>query len=171
MTESLVHFFVNVFSFLGTTFWGKNLTIFLISMLPILELRGGVIASCLVGVNPYLALLICIIGNIIPIPLILWFITPVFDYFKKKKFLRKFALWCEKKAQGKKDKIEKLEYYGLFIFVALPLPTTGAWMGSLIASLLGMDKKKSLIACSLGVIVAGLIMLIISYGFLGGICK
>lgn len=168
---SLVNFFVKLFSFLGTTFWGKNLTAFLISMLPILELRGGMIASCLLGINPYLGLLICIIGNIIPVPFILWFITPIFDYFKKKKSLRKFALWCEKRAAKKQDKVAKLEYYGLFIFVALPLPTTGAWMGSLIASILGMDKKKSLLAVSLGVLVAGFIMLLLSYGVLGGMCK
>ena len=169
--EHIVGFFVNLFSFLGTTFWGKNLTIFLISMLPIIELRGGMIASCLLGVNPYLGLLICILGNIVPIPLILWFITPVFDWMKKKKFMTKFVNWCERHAEKNKGKIDNLKYYGLFIFVAVPLPTTGAWTGSLIASLLGLDKKKSLIAAVCGVIAAGLIMLLISYGFLGGLCK
>lgn len=171
MTESLVEFFVNLFGFLGTTVLGKNLTIFFVSMLPILELRGGMLAACLLGLNPLPSLLICIIGNLLPIPLILWFITPVFNWFKKKKCLKGFANWCEKHAKKNQGKIDKLKYYGLFLFVAIPLPTTGAWTGSLIAALLDMDKKKSIIAAICGVIVAGLIMMIISYGLLGGICK
>lgn len=170
MTQKLVTFFVGLFGFLGTTLLGKCLTIFFVSMLPILELRGGMIASCLLGVNPLTGLIICVIGNIIPIPLILWFITPVFNWFKKKKGLRKFANWCEKHASKKQGKIDKLKYYGLFLFVALPLPTTGAWTGSLIAALLGLDKKKSCVAAILGVLTAGLIMLFLSYGLLGGMC-
>ena len=169
--ESIVAFFVKIFGFLGTTMLGKNLTIFLISLMPILELRGGMLAaSCLLNLNPYTSLLVCIIANIIPIPLILWFITPVFDYFKKKKFLKGFANWCEKHAQKNFGKIDALKYYGLFIFVAVPLPTTGAWTGCLIASLLGLDKKKSMFAAIAGVVAAGLIMLVVSYGLLGGIC-
>lgn len=171
MTEKLVTFFVSLFGFLGTTILGKNLTIFFVSMLPILELRGGMIAACLLGLKPLWSLLICIIANIIPIPLILWFITPVFNWFKKKKGLRKFANWCERHAQKKEGKIDSLKYYGLFLFVAIPLPTTGAWTGSLIAALLGLDKKKSCIAAICGVLVAGLIMLVFSYGLLGGMCK
>ncbi len=171
MTNKLVAFFISLFSFLGKTILGKNIVIFIISMMPILELRGGMIAASCLGLNPYTSLLICIIANIIPIPLILWFITPVFDWFKKKKGLRKFALWCEEHAQKKKGKIDALKYYGLFLFVAIPLPTTGAWTGSLIAALLGLDKKKSTLAGICGVFAAGLIMLIVSYGVLGGLCK
>lgn len=170
MTETLVELFVDLFGFLGTTMLGKNLTIFFVSMMPILELRGGMIAACLLGLDPLMSLIVCIIGNIIPIPLILWFITPVFNWFKKKKGLKKFADWCEKHAQKKQGKIDKLKYYGLFLFVAIPLPTTGAWTGSLIAALLGLDKKKSTIAAICGVIAAGLIMLILSFGVLGGMC-
>lgn len=170
MTEKLVGFFVSLFGFLGTTTLGKNLTVFLVSMLPILELRGGIIAACLLGLNPLPSLLVCILGNIIPIPLILWFITPLFDWMKKKKFLNKFALWCEKHAEKNQGKIEKLKYYGLYLFVAIPLPTTGAWTGCLIAAILGLDKKKSCIAAIFGVITAGLIMLLVSYGILGGMC-
>lgn len=171
MTEKLVVFFVSLFGFLGTTLLGKNLTIFLVSMMPILELRGGMLAACLLGLDPITSLLICIIANIIPIPLILWFITPVFNWFKKKKGLRKFADWCERHATKSQGKIDKLKYYGLFLFVAIPLPTTGAWTGCLIAALLGLDKKKSCIAAIIGVIVAGLIMLLLSYGVLGGMCR
>ncbi len=170
MTNKLAAFFVKTFGFLGTTLLGKNLTIFLVSLMPILELRGGMIAACLLGLNPYWSLLVCIIANIIPIPLILWFITPVFDWFKKKKFLKGFANWCERHAQKNLGKIDSLKYYGLFVFVAVPLPTTGAWTGCLIAALLGLDKKKSMLAAMAGVLVAGLIMLVVSYGILGGIC-
>ena len=171
MTKKIVTFFMGIFSFLGTTWLGKNLTIFLISMLPILELRGGMIAASALHLEALPSLLVCILGNIIPIPLILWFITLVFNWFKKKKFLKKFADWCEKHAQKNQGKIDSLKYYGLFIFVAIPLPTTGAWTGCLIAALLGLDKKKSCLAAILGVIVAGLIMLLISYGILGGVFK
>ncbi len=170
MANKLASFFVSIFSFLGTSLLGKNITIFLISMMPILELRGGMIAACLLGLNPYVSLLVCLIANIIPIPLILWFITPIFDWFKKKKFLRGFANWCERHAQKNQGKIDALKYYGLFVFVAIPLPTTGAWTGCLIASLLGLDKKKSMLAAMAGVLVAGLIMLVISFGALRGIC-
>lgn len=169
MTDKLVNFFVGIFSFLGTTALGKNITIFLISMMPILELRGGMAAARILNLNPYLSLLICVIANIIPIPLILWFITPVFDWFKKKKFLKGFANWCERHAQKNSGKVDALKYYGLFVFVAVPLPTTGAWTGCLIASLLGLDKKKSMLAAMAGVLVAGLIMLLIAYGIFGGL--
>lgn len=169
MTKSIVAFLVNLFGFLGKTTIGKNLTIFLVSMLPIVELRGGMIAASLLGLKAIPSLIICIIGNIIPIPFILWFITPVFNWFKKKKFLRKFALWCENHAQKNQGKIDSLKYYGLFLFVAIPLPTTGAWTGSLIAALLGLDKKKSCIAAILGVVVAGFIMMLISFGILKGV--
>ena len=171
MTQSLVTFFVNLFSFLGKTTVGKNLTIFLVSMMPILELRGGMIAASLLNLKALPSLIICIMANIIPIPLILWFITPVFNWFKKKKGLKKFANWCEKHAQKNQGKIDSLKYYGLFLFVAIPLPTTGAWTGCLIAALLGLDKKKSCIAAILGVIAAGFIMMLLSYGVLGGILK
>jgi len=169
MTETLAEFFVNLFGFLGTTLLGKNLTIFFISMLPILELRGGMLAACLLGLNPFTSLIICIIGNIIPIPFILYFITPVFSWFKKKKCLKGFADWCEKHAKKNKEKIDKLKYYGLFRFVAIPLPTTGAWTGSLIAALLEMDKKKSFLAALVGVFIASIIMMILSFGLLSNI--
>lgn len=171
MTKSLATFFVSMFSFLGKTVIGKNITIFIISMLPVLELRGGMIAACLLGLNPYTSLVVCILANIIPIPFILWFITPIFDWFKKKKFLKKFALWCERHAKKNQGKIDNLKYYGLFLFVAIPLPTTGAWTGCLIAALLGLDKKKSLLAAICGVITAGFIMLVFSYGLLRGVCR
>ena len=171
MTKKLVAFFVGIFSFLGTTLAGKYLTIFLISLLPILELRGGLIAASLLNVPALNAFLICLIGNILPIPFILWLITKIFEWLKKFKFMSKVVKWCEEKANSKKGQIEKLKYLGLYLFVAIPLPGTGAWMGALIAALLEMEKKKSLLTIFLGVLTAGIIMLIVSYGIIGGLVR
>lgn len=168
MTEKLVAFFVGFFSFFGTTILGKYLTIFIISLFPILELRGGLIAASLLNVPALQAFLVCFIGNLIPIPFILWLITKIFERLKKFNFMGKVVRWCEEKANNKKGQIEKLKYLGLYLFVAVPLPGTGAWMGALIAALLNMDKKKSLLTIALGVFSAGIIMLIVSYGIIGG---
>ncbi|MBQ6687250.1 MAG: small multi-drug export protein [Bacilli bacterium] len=169
MTEKIVGIFVGIFSFLGTTLIGKYLTIFIISLFPILELRGGLIAASLLDVPAINAFIICVIGNILPIPFILWLITKIFEWLKKFNFMGKVVRWCEEKANNKKDQIEKLKYLGLYLFVAVPLPGTGAWMGALIAALLNMDKKKSLLTILLGVLSAGVIMLIVSYGIIGGL--
>ncbi len=169
MAESLVNYLIDLFSGLTNLKFGKELLVFIISMMPILELRGGLIAASLLGLKALPSFIICFIGNIIPIPFILWFITPIFDRLKKTKLLSKLVNKIEKKAISKKDKIERLEYIGLLLFVGIPLPGTGAWTGCLIASLLNMDKKKSLIAAILGVVLAGIIMLIVSYGVIGNL--
>ena len=169
MTESLVHWFLGLFGGLMNIPFGKELVIFVISLMPILELRGGLIAATLLNVNPLLGFIICLIGNMIPIPIILWGITPLFNKLKTFKKIDKWIEKLEKKALKKKDKIEKAEFWGLLIFVGVPLPGTGAWTGCLIAALLDMNKKKSLLAACLGVLLAGLIMMVVSYGILGGI--
>ncbi len=157
MVESLVNFFLNLFSGLKSM---PYLIVFIISMIPILELRGGILAaSSMLCLDPVKSFIICIIGNIIPVPFILWFVTPLFNKLKKTKRLSKFIYKIENKANSKKDKIEKLKYIGLLLFVGIPMPGTGAWTGTLIAALLGMDKKKSLIYIMLGVILAGIIMI------------
>ena len=143
MVESFVNFFINLFSGLTGLKFGKEIVVFIISMMPILELRGGLIAASLLGLKALPSFIICFIGNIIPIPFILWLITPIFNYLKTKTKLKNFVEKLEAKAMNKKDKIEKLEYIGLFLFVGIHLPGTGAWTGCLIASLLNMDKKKS----------------------------
>lgn len=169
MAESLVHTFLGLFDGLRSIPFGKELIVFLISLMPILELRGGLIAAALLGLNIVPAFIICIIGNLLPIPFILWFITPVFNKLKKTKHLSKFVNKIEKKALSKKDKIEKAEFWGLFFFVGIPLPGTGGWTGSLIASLINMDKKKSMLAITCGVLLAGLIVGSLSFGLLKGI--
>ncbi len=169
MTEKITNFMVGLFGASATGFLGKYTVIFILSMIPILELRGGLIAASLLGLPMIPSFIICFIGNILPIPFILWFINPLFRKMKKLKHLGKIVTWCEEKANSKKEKIENLKYLGLFLFVGIPLPGTGAWTGSLIAALLDMDKKKSLLAVILGLVLAGIIMLILSYGILGRI--
>lgn len=166
MIETLVNTFLDLFSGLNNLTYGKELIIFLISLMPILELRGGLIAASLLGVNPVTSFIICFVGNIIPIPFILWFITPIFNWLKKTKYLKKIVEKLEAKANKKKNQIEKSEFWGLLLFVGIPLPGTGAWTGTLIASMLNMEKKKALCASILGAVLAGIIMMIFSFGLL-----
>lgn len=167
MTEKVAKFMVGLFGGLGGALIGKYITIFLISMMPILELRGGLIAAKLLDLPAVESFIVCFIGNILPIPIIVWLIEPIFKFLRRWNFFDKIISWCEKKAHSKKEQIENLKYIGLFLFVGVPLPGTGAWMGCLIAALLGMEKKKTAIAAILGVVLAGIIMLIFSYGILG----
>lgn len=169
MVNSLVNSILDLFSGLTSLKYGKELIIFLISMMPILELRGGLIAAALLGLKIVPSFIICLIGNLIPIPFILWFITPIFNYLKKTKHLSKLVNKIEAKTLSKKEKIEKAEFIGLLLFVGIPLPGTGGWTGSLLASLLGIDKKKALLATILGVILAGIIVGSLSFGLLRGI--
>lgn len=169
MAESLVHSFLGIFDGLKNIPFGKELIVFIISMMPILELRGGLIAAALLGLNVVPAFIICLIGNLLPLPFILWFITPIFNRLKKTKRLNKLVTKLENKALSKKDKIEKAEFWGLLFFVGVPLPGTGGWTGCLIASLINMDKKKALVAVTCGVVLAGLIVGTLSFGLLKGI--
>ena len=166
MAGELAKTLVEAFSGLTSLKYGKELIVFIISLMPILELRGGLIAAALLGLSGVKSFIICFIGNIIPIPFILWLITPIFDYLKKTKLFRGLVTKLENKAMNKKDQIERLQYIGLLLFVGIPLPGTGAWTGCLIAALLDMDKKKAMLYAVLGVVMAGIIMMILSYGIL-----
>ena len=169
MAGNLAHTLVDTFSNLASLKYGKELIVFIISLMPILELRGGLVAASLLGLNAIRSFIICFIGNIIPIPFILWLITPIFNYLKKTKLFRGMVTKLENKAMNKKDQIERLQYIGLMLFVGIPLPGTGAWTGCLIAALLNMNKKKAMLYAFLGVIMAGIIMMIFSYGILDNI--
>ncbi len=140
--------------------------IFIISMIPVLELRGGMIAASLLGVNWKIAMIICILGNIIPVPFILLFVKKIFEVLKKTRF-SKFIYKFEEKADNKSKDILKYKKLGLFLFVAIPIPGTGAWTGSMIAALLGFKMKNAIVSIFLGVIGAAIIMSILSYGVLG----
>ena len=162
--DSLVHFFVELFGGLN-----KEVIIFIISLMPILELRGGLLAATLLKVEFIRALVICVIGNVLPIPFVLLFLEKILNIFEKWKVTAKVVRWLEKKADSKREQIDKYGYLGLILFVGIPLPGTGAWTGTLLAVLLNLNKKKSFIYISLGVLLAGIIMSIISYGILGQI--
>lgn len=159
MAESLIQWFTDT---LGGVV-SKEILVFIISMVPILELRGGLIAARLFGI-PYLkALGLCMTGNLIPVPFILLLITPFFRWFKKTKLLRGIVEKLEKRAMGKSDRVAKMQFWGLVLFVGIPLPGTGAWTGGLIASLLGIPFKKALPAVIIGVFLAAAIMSIVTY--------
>lgn len=163
--ESLAVWFTNT---LGQ-YVAAEVVIFIISMIPILELRGGLLAASLLQVPITTAIPICIIGNIIPIPFILLFIKQIFKWLKKVKFLRRLIEKLENRAMSKSDNIKKYEFWGLVLFVGIPLPGTGAWTGSLIAALLDIDFKKAILAELLGIVIATVIMSIVSYGLLGAL--
>ena len=147
----------------------REMIVFIISMVPILELRGGLLAASVLNINITRALWICIIGNIIPVPFILLLITPVFNWMKGTKTFKPLVDKLENRAMSRKDQIEKYEFWGLVLFVGIPLPGTGAWTGSLIAALLGMKFKKAFPAVIVGICMATVIMWFISYVLLGGV--
>lgn len=161
--ESLVNLFTET---LGRYISGEAV-IFIISMIPILELRGGLLAAKLLSIPLTTAIPICIIGNIIPIPFILLFIKKIFSVLKRYTITKGFVEGLEKRAMKRSDKVSRYEYVGLALFVGIPLPGTGAWTGSLIASLLNMEIKRSVVAELVGIIMATIIMSIVAYGLLG----
>ena len=152
----------------------KYLIVFLISMVPLIELRGSIPVGLLWGEPiPVLPLyIICILGNMLPVPFIYLFARKVLEWGSDKKYIGKFFKWClEKGEKGGKKLQEKAGKTGLFfallIFVGIPLPGTGAWTGTLAASILDMDFKRSILAVMLGVILAGVIMGLASAGVFG----
>ena len=150
----------------GIEMWDVLKTFFL-SMVPIVELRGAIPLGAALGLPWYINYIICVIGNFLPVPFILLFIRTVLNFMKKVPKLDKIALWLEARAAKNSDKVNKYASLGLFVFVALPLPGTGAWTGSLVAALMEMRLKHSLISVFCGVVVAGVILTLISYGALG----
>ncbi|MGN1160277.1 MAG: COG2426 family protein [Lachnospiraceae bacterium] len=163
--ESIAVWFTNT---LGQ-YVSEEIVIFIISMIPILELRGGLIAASLLKVSLVKAIPICIIGNIIPIPFILLFIRQIFKWLGKTKLFHGLIERLERKAMSKSDRIKQWEFWGLALFVGIPLPGTGAWTGSLIAALLEIDIKKAVLAELVGIAMATIIMSVFSYGLLGAI--
>lgn len=165
MVESVVNAMVSFFK----DSIPKELVVFLISMFPILELRGGMIAASLLDVELVRALIICYIGNILPIPFILLFIRKIFQFLKRFEKVGSVIEKLEIRSMRKSESVKKYRFWGLFAFVGIPLPGTGGWTGALIASLLDMRIKLSFPAIALGVLAADLIMAIFSYGLLGAI--
>lgn len=160
MTEQLTQWFASLFN----ESVSRELIVFLTSLLPVLECRGGMILAKLFGINFFKAFFICYIGNIIPMPFIILFIKEIFKFMKKHNILVGFIEKLEGKTAKNADKILKYKQWGLLAFVAVPLPGTGGWTGSLFAALLGIDFKKALPIVCLGVFIADLIMSVVTYG-------
>lgn len=163
MAESLAEFFV-------TALEGKvssEIIAFIVSLLPILELRGGLIAAKIMNVPFVRAFILCYIGNMLPIPFILLFIRKIFNWLKRFNKIGSIIIKLEEKSLSKADNVRKYKLWGLFLFVAIPLPGTGAWTGALIADLLGMNTKEAFPVIAAGVAVAGCIISALSYGLFG----
>ena len=151
----------------------KYLIVFFVSMVPIIELRGAIPYAVGFGLPLLPSYIIAIIGNMIPVPFIFLFARKVLVWGSTKKYIGKFFTWCLKKGEKGGDKLKQSAgkglYIALLIFVGIPLPGTGAWTGTLAASLLNMDFKKSTLAVMGGVILAGIIMGILSLGVFKGL--
>ena len=163
MTEAIAQFFVNNFSGILS----PEIIAFIVSLLPVLELRGGLIVAKLLEISFLKAFFICYIGNLLPIPFILLFIRRIFSWLKKIEPVRRLIDTLEAKSIRKADKGKKYRLWGLFLFVAIPLPGTGAWTGALIADLFDIRIKHSFPVIAVGVFVAGTIMSALSYGLFG----
>lgn len=152
---------------------GKYLWVFLISMVPIIELRGAIPVAVGMGLPLIPSYIICIIGNMLPVPFIYFFARKVLIWGSDKPVIGKFFTFCLEKGEKGGKKLQAKAGRGLFValllFVGIPLPGTGAWTGTLAASLLDMDFKSSVIAVMFGVLLAGVIMALISNGVLGAL--
>ena len=151
-------------SLLGAPLLNKMFGIFLISMLPVVELRGAIPVGVAIGLPWYLNMIVSIVGNLLPVPFILLFSVKAFEFMKKHNILVKFIEKIENRAKKRSEGLATGEFIGLMLFVAIPFPGTGAWTGALIAALLQFDRKRSFIYITLGVLIAAAIMTAASYG-------
>ena len=147
-----------------TTTAGKILATFLISMVPIIELRGALPIGVGLGLSPLTALIVSIIGNMVPVPFIILFIRRILDWMHRFEKFDRIANRLEAKAAKGGEKLVKYEMFGLFLLVAVPLPGTGAWTGSLVAALFDLRLKNAVPVIFLGVIAAGIVVFLITYG-------
>lgn len=147
----------------------NELTVFIISVLPVLELRGGLIAAKLLDMNIIRAFIVCYLGNMLPIPFILLFLRKIFDWMRKSKKLGKIVGKLEHKAEKHRKTIDKYGAWGLLVLVAIPLPGTGGWTGALVAEIMDIKFKKALPIIALGVLIAGFIVGALFYGLLGNV--
>ena len=160
MAESFAQ---NMIDLLGDKLPGEVI-VFLISLLPVLELRGGLIAAKLLGLPVLRAFLICFAGNMLPIPFILLFIRRIFSFLKRFARVEHMIDKLEARSIRKADKVVKYRLWGLLLLVAIPLPGTGAWTGALVAALLDIRMKHALLVIAVGVLIAGAIVGALMYG-------
>jgi uncharacterized membrane protein len=146
--------------------WGEALITFLVSMVPVIELRGAIPIGVGMGLSPWTAMLVSVIGNMVPVPLIILFIRRIFAWLRRHfPKLDGLVARLENKAHLKGETVKKYKYLGLCIFVAIPLPGTGAWTGALIAAFLDMRLKRAVPTIFLGVLIAGFLITGITFGF------
>ena len=148
---------------------GEELCVLFCSMIPIIELRGAIPMGFALGLPWWQSYLLSVLGNMLPVPFILLLIRVVIAWMAKSKvkFFNKVSDFLLKRVEKRRDKIEKYSFWGVCLFVAVPLPVTGAWTGSLVAAMIDMKFWKALLSCLLGVMIAGVVMTIFSYGLLG----
>lgn len=150
-------------------FVGEELCVFLCSMLPVIELRGAIPMAFAFGLLWWEAYLISVLGNLLPVPFILLLINAVIKWMaaSKVKFFNKIANFLIERVEKKRERIEKYSFWGLCFFIAVPLPVTGAWTGSLVAAVIGMKPWKAFLSALLGVLIAGVVVTLIVYGGIG----
>ncbi len=141
--------------------------VFIVSLLPILECRGGLLVASLLNVDLWRAIPICVIGNVLPMPFLLLFLKKIFTFLKGFRVTRPLIERLEERGRNKSAALANGEFIGLLLFVGIPLPGTGGWTGSLVASLMEMKFGKAMVAIFLGILLATVIMSIVAYGFLG----
>jgi len=152
-------------SILWSSYIGKLIMTFLISMIPVIELRGAIPIAVANGLEFPVAIIVSFLGNIVPVPFIIIFIRKIFAWMRKiSPKLDKLVFGLEKRAEKKSDVVLKYAFWGLFILVAIPLPGTGAWTGALVAAMLNMRLKSAFPAIALGVATAGALVAFITYG-------
>lgn len=145
--------------------FGKIITTFAISMVPILELRGAIPIGVAHGLNIWTAIVVSILGNLVPVPFIIIFIKKIFAWLRNKsRWLNDLVTRMEKRAEKKSEAVQKYAFWGLFILVAIPLPGTGAWTGALVAAMLELPMKRAFPSIALGVVGAGVIVAFVTYG-------
>ena len=159
MVEAIQNFFLETV--------GRELCVFFCSMIPIIELRGAIPLGAALGLPWWQSYLLAVVGNMLPVPIILLFVRAVLDFMAKSKvkFFNKVAAYVYGKAEKNKAKIEKYSFLGVAVFVGIPLPMTGAWTGSLVAAFINMKFWRAFFSALVGVLSAGVIMTLISYGF------
>lgn len=140
------------------------LKIFVVSMLPVIELRGAIPYALILDVPLYIAFPVAILGNMFPVPFILLFFDKAKVWFRNVPIVGKIFAWVDRKAASKAAGVKTFEFWAVVAFVAIPLPGTGAWTGSVVATALGMKLKKSIPACVIGVLIAGVVVSLFSYG-------
>ena len=157
---AIQNFFVNTV--------GEELCVLFCSMIPIIELRGAIPMGAIFGLPWWQSYILSVIGNMLPVPIILLFVKAVIVWMGKSrvKFFNKVADFLNKRVEKRRGQIEKYSFWGVCLFVAVPLPVTGAWTGSLVAAMIDMKFWKALLSCLLGVMIAGVIMTLVSYGVL-----